>query len=80
MKVGQKRVKMMIKSHLQGRDEKERWEEVEIEEHQECGCGCEYGSAEHCADFFNAQSCECECNDLIWAGEKDVCLQRTGIF
>ena len=80
MKVGQKRVKMMIKSHLQGRDEKERWEEVEIEEHQECGCGCEYGSAEHCADSFNAQSCECECNDLIWAGEKEVCLQRTGLF
>ena len=26
---------MMIKSHLQGRDEKERWKEVMLEEHKE---------------------------------------------
>ena len=26
---------MMIKSHLQGRDEKERWKEVMLEEHTE---------------------------------------------
>ena len=41
---------MMIKSHLQGRDEKERWKEVMLEEHTECGCGCAYGSADQCVD------------------------------
>merc|ERR1719342_366594 len=48
-KVVKKKVNMMIKSHLQGRDEKERWQEVELEEHAACGCGCEYGSAEQCS-------------------------------
>ena len=69
---------MMIKSHLQGRDEKERWQEVEIEEHQECGCGCEYGSGELCLDMFNPQTCECECNNMMWGEEKQGCSQRAG--
>lgn len=79
-KIVQKRVNMMIKSHLQGRDEKERWQEVEIEEHQECGCGCQYGSADLCVDSFNPQTCECECSNLLWGQEKQLCKERAGHY
>ena len=69
---------MMIKSHLQGRDEKERWKEVMLEEHTECGCGCAYASADQCVDRFNAQTCECECSSLVWGAEKESCKAREG--
>ena len=67
---------MMIKSHLQGRDEKERWKEVMLEEHTECGCGCAYGSAEQCVDRFNPTSCECECDPAVWGAEMEACRAR----
>ena len=67
---------MMIKSHLQGRDEKERWKEVMLEEHTECGCGCAYGSAEQCVDRFNPTSCECECDPGVWGAEMEACRAR----
>ena len=76
--MGQKKVQMMIKSHLQGRDEKERWKEVMLEEHTECGCGCAYASADQCVDRFNAQTCECECSSLVWGAEKESCKAREG--
>ena len=68
----------MIKSHLQGRDEKERWKEVMLEEHTECGCGCAYGSADQCVDKFNPQTCECECSSLVWGAERETCRTREG--
>ena len=68
----------MIKSHLQGRDEKERWKEVMLEEHTECGCGCAFASAEQCVDRFNPQRCECECSALVWGAEREACKERAG--
>ena len=68
----------MIKSHLQGRDEKERWKEVMLEEHTECGCGCAFASAEQCVDRFNPQRCECECSALVWGVEREACKERAG--
>ena len=78
--VGQKVVNMMIKSQRQGRDEKEAWQEVELEEHLACGCGCEPGAAEACVtqSMFNPATCECECTELIWGPERETCLQRSG--
>ena len=65
---------------VQGRDEREAWQEVELEEHEECGCGCARGAADQCAraDMFNPRSCECECADMIWGPEREACLARTG--
>ena len=80
MQVGQKVVNMMIKSQRQGRDEREAWQEVELEEHLACGCGCEPGAAEGCAtqSMFNPATCECECTELIWGPERETCLERSG--
>ena len=71
---------MMIKSQRQGRDEKEASQEVELEEHLACGCGCEPGAAEACVtqSMFNPATCECECTELIWGPERETCLQRSG--
>ena len=80
LQVGQKVVNMMIKSQRQGRDEREAWQEVELEEHLACGCGCEPGAAEACAtqSMFNPATCECECTELIWGPERETCLERSG--
>ena len=78
--VGQKVVNMMIKSQRQGRDQREAWQEVELEEHLDCGCGCEPGAVEACAtqSMFNPATCECECTELIWGPERETCLERSG--
>ena len=33
----QRQVNMMVKTHFQGREEKERWKEILVEEHTSCG-------------------------------------------
>ena len=70
----------MIKSQRQGRDQREAWKEVELEEHLACGCGCEPGAAESCVtqSMFNPATCECECTELIWGPERETCLERSG--
>merc|ERR1719347_1827505 len=52
-KVTQKKVKMMVKTHFQGRDKKEKWKELILDEHVECGCKCRDMSAAQCAGRFN---------------------------
>ena len=56
--------------------------QVELEEHLECGCGCEPGAAEACVTraMFNPATCECECTELIWGPERDNCAEREGEF
>jgi len=33
-----------------------------------------------CVDTFNTVTCECECNDVLWTGEKEACLQKSGFY
>ena len=39
-RVRQKKVQMTVKTHLYGRDSKERLKELILDEHEECGCQC----------------------------------------
>ena len=52
-KVRQKKVQMTVKTHLYGRDSKERLKELILDEHEECGCSCNDLSASLCAGTFN---------------------------
>ena len=52
-KMRQKKVQMTVKTHLYGRDKKERLKELILDEHEECGCQCNDLTAALCAGTFN---------------------------
>ena len=53
-KVGEtQKVQMTVKTHLYGRDKKERLKELILDEHEECGCQCNDLTAALCAGTFN---------------------------
>ena len=52
-KVRQKKVQMTVKTHLYGRDSKERLKELILDEHEECGCQCNDLIVSRCAGTFN---------------------------
>ena len=52
-KVRQKRVQMTVKTHLHGRDSKERLKELILDEHEECACQCNDLMVSKCAGTFN---------------------------
>ena len=52
-KVRQKKVQMTVKTHLYGRDSKERLKELILDEHEECGCQCSHVAVARCAGTFN---------------------------
>ena len=78
--VTQKKVKMMVKTHFQGRDEKEKWKELILDEHVECGCKCRDMSASQCAGRFNALTCECECEERFYGEQKIMCESRVSTY
>ena len=79
-RVRQKKVKMMVKTHFQGRDEKEKWKELILDEHVECGCKCRDISASQCAGRFNPMTCECECEQRFYGEEKMMCESRVSTY
>jgi len=79
-RVRQKKVKMMVKTHFQGRDEKEKWKELILDEHVECGCKCRDMSAAQCTGRFNAMTCECECEERFYGEEKLRCESRVSTY
>ena len=52
-RVRQKKVQMTVKTHLYGRDSKERLKELILDEHEECGCQCSHVAVARCAGTFN---------------------------
>ena len=79
-KVRQKKVKMMVKTHLQGRDEKEKWKELILDEHVECGCKCKDMSAAGCAGRFNTLTCVCECEERFYGEQRVMCESRVSKY
>jgi len=79
-KVRQKKVQMTVKTHLYGRDSKERLKELILDEHEECGCQCNDLIVSRCAGTFNERSCECECEEAIFGSEKAMCETRSTTF
>jgi len=71
--VRQKKVKMMVKTHFAGRDETEKWKELILDEHVECGCKCKDISSAQCAGRFNIMTCECECEERFYGEQKTMC-------
>ena len=79
-KVRQKTVKMVVKTHLQGRDSKERLKELILDEHMECGCQCKDISASLCTGTFNEETCECECEERLFGLDKSACERRSTTY
>ena len=79
-KLRQKTVKMVVKTHLGGRDKKESLKELILDEHMECGCQCKDMSASLCAGTFNELTCECECEDRLFGEEKAKCESRSTTY
>jgi len=79
-KVKQKRVQMTVKTHLHGRDSKERLKELILDEHEACGCQCNDLSISRCAGTFNERTCECECEEAIFGAEKAMCETRSTTY
>ena len=54
-KITEKKVNMMfkVKTHLKGREPKDHFRELILDEHEECGCQCQGISASQCAGWFN---------------------------
>ena len=44
---------MTVKTHLYGRDKKEKLKELILDEHEECGCQCSDLAIKRCAGTFN---------------------------
>ena len=57
-KITEKKVNMMfkVKTHLKGREPKDHFRELILDEHEECGCQCQGISASQCAGWFNEVS------------------------
>ena len=64
-KVREKKVKMMLRSYLTGKEPVDKVKELILDEHEECGCQCSRDLAEDCAGRFNEVTCECECS--VWS-------------
>ena len=72
-RVQQKTVNMAVRTHLYGRDHRERMKELVLDEHMECGCRCNNVLPTQCADTFNSALCECQCEESVYGKEKANC-------
>jgi len=79
-KLRQKTVKMLVRTHLHGRDKKESLKELILDEHIECGCQCKDMSASQCAGTFNEVTCQCECEDRLYGEEREKCESRSTTY
>ena len=71
--VRQKRVSMIIKTKLSGRDPQEKMKDLVLEEHVECGCTCRHVSTQTCLGRFNNRTCECECEEREYMEQRLQC-------
>ena len=81
-KVRQKKVKMTVKTQLIGRDPRQKYKEMVLEEHTECGCQCLHISELSCLQpgRFNNRTCECECDEAEYGRAKMLCDRRKNAY
>ena len=79
-RVEERVVNMVVRSHLQGQESKQRYKDVIMEEHLECGCQCKDVSEAFCSGTLNARTCSCECDDLLMKPQISACLSRVATY
>ena len=79
-KVREKKVKMMIRSFLTGKDPVDKMKELILDEHEECGCQCSPELFTECSGRFNNLTCECECLATEFRERKEYCELRRDAF
>ena len=62
-KVQERVMNMVVRSHLQGQESKERFKEITLKEHTECGCQCQ--DQDICAGTFSPENCQCKCEGSL---------------
>lgn len=74
-KLRYKKVKMQIKTQYLGHDAQERFRELVLEEHEECGCRCLNVRPEHCMEpsLFNNETCSCQCDTSLYNRDQIRC-------
>jgi hypothetical protein len=78
--VQKRSLNMVVRSHLHGQESKQKYKDVTLVEHLECGCQCRDASAALCAGTFNAQSCECECEGDQMKSLISTCTTRAATY
>ena len=79
-RVREKKVRMMIRSFLTGKEPVDREKELILDEHVECGCECSQELERECSGHFNKVSCECECPSWEFGERKAYCELRKDSF
>ena len=78
--VKKKAVSMAMSSHLYGKDIKQKYKDVTLEEHLSCGCRCNDILAENCAGIFNIKTCGCECKGVLVQSVISSCRLQSGAY
>ena len=79
-RIREKKVRMMIRSVLTGKEPVDREKELILDEHVECGCECSEKMARECSGYFNKMTCECECPTSKFGEKKAYCELRKDSF
>ena len=63
-----KKVNMQLKTQVIGREMREKFKELVLEEHEECACQCLTVSPKHCLrpELFNNETCSCACDNSLY--------------
>ena len=74
-KLRYRKVKMQIKTQYLGHESKEKYRELVLEEHEECGCRCLNVRPEHCMEpsLFNNETCSCKCDTSLYNRDQIRC-------
>lgn len=74
-KLRYRKVKMQIKTQYLGHESQERFRELVLEEHEECGCRCLNVRPEHCMEpsLFNNETCSCKCDTSLYNRDQIRC-------
>ena len=66
---------MQIKTQYLGHEMQERFRELVLEEHEECGCRCLNVRPEHCMEpsLFNNETCSCKCDTSLYNRDQIRC-------
>ena len=78
--VEERSVNMGMRSHLQGQESKQRYKEITLEEHKQCGCRCKDTTDELCAGLFNTKTCACECEGNLMKTRISACTVRAAAY
>ena len=70
-----KKVEMHLKTQVLGSNAREKFRELVLEEHEECGCQCLTVTPAHCMEphLFNNETCACTCDTSLYKRDQLQC-------